>query len=149
MQFIGDVSRVESKAGTQAALDGLKLTRSPDEMSRVAKLAEKEGGKTRAILKLLGRDAIALAAAAVDLAMWVLGALFSVLSFVAALKGTTERITAHVLRHRKAVHRRRPLSGTTSGDFGDMKIVGVLWRLPTRLARDAVVSRIALAGSSR
>ena len=79
MRFIGDVGRVESKAGTQAALDGLKLARSPEEMSRVAKLAEKEGSKTRAILKLLGRDAIALAAAAIDLAMWVLGALISML----------------------------------------------------------------------
>ena len=106
MRFIGDVSRVESKAGTQAALDGLKLARSPGEMSRVAKLAEKEGSKTRAILMLLGRDAIALAAAVIDLAMWIFGALLSALSFVAALKGMTERITAHVLRHRKAVRRR-------------------------------------------
>ena len=107
MRFFGDVGRVERKAGTQAAIDGLKLARSPEEMSKVAKLAEKEGGKTRAILKLLGRDAITLAAAAIDLAMWVFGALLSALSFVAALKGMTERVTAHVLRHRKAVRRRR------------------------------------------
>jgi hypothetical protein len=121
MRFIGDVSRIESNAGTQAALDGLKLARSPEEMSRVAKLAEKEGSKTRAILKLLGRDAIALAAAVVDLALWIFGALLSALSFVAALKGMTERVTAHVLRHRKAMRRRRLLAATTNaGSNGDL-----------------------------
>jgi hypothetical protein len=121
MRFIGDVGRIESKAGTQAALDGLKLARSPGEMSRVAKLAEKEGSKTRAILKLLGRDAVALAAAVVDLALWIFGALLSALSFVAALKGMTERVTAHVLRHRKAMRRRRLLAATTNaGSNGDL-----------------------------
>jgi hypothetical protein len=149
MRFIGDVGRVESKAGTQAALDGLKLVQSPGEMSRVAKLAEKEGSKTRAILKLLGRDAIALAAATVDLAMWMLGALISALSFVAALKGMTERITSYVIRHRKAVRRRQASSSSARGDFGTMKIAGAVWRLSVRLMRRGAVSRIALAGSSR
>ena len=46
-------------------------------MSRVAKLAEKKGGKTRAILRLLGRGAIALTAAAFDLALRVFGAAFT------------------------------------------------------------------------
>jgi len=151
MHFIGDVGRVERKAGTQAAFDGLKLARSPEEMSRVAKLAEKEGGKTRAILKLLGRDAIALAAAAVDLAMWMLGALIGTLSFVSVLKGMTERVTAHVLRQRRAVRdrRRAALRGTGNGDFGRMKIVAVLWQFGGSLAGRIAVSRIALAGPSR
>jgi hypothetical protein len=76
-------------------------------MTRVAKLAEKEGSKTRAILKLLGRGAIALTVAAFDLAIWILGALISLLAFVAALKGATERMTQRVLRHRKARRRAR------------------------------------------
>jgi hypothetical protein len=38
-------------AGTQAALEGFKIAETPREMARVAKLAEKEGSKTRAILK--------------------------------------------------------------------------------------------------
>jgi hypothetical protein len=149
MRFIGDVGRVESKAGTQAALDGLKIAESPAEMSRLAKLAEKEGSKTRAILKLLGRDAIALAAATIDLAMWMLGALTGVLSFVAALKGATERVTSYILRHRKAVRRRQASSGSARGDFGTMKIAGAVWRITARLMRYGAVSRIALAGSSR
>ena len=101
-----------------------------------AKLAEKEGSKTRAILKLLGRGAIALATAAVDLALWVLGALVSVLSFAAALKGATERFTSNFLRHRKAV-RQRPRAASRrigSGEFGRMKIAGMLSRLSARLS---------------
>ncbi len=47
-----DAGRVQEKAGTRAALDGLKIAESPKDMSRVAKLAEKEGSRTRAILKV-------------------------------------------------------------------------------------------------
>ena len=96
-----DVGKVEAKAGTQAALDGLKLAETPAEMSRVAKLAEKAGGKTRAILKVGGRTAIMLGAAVFDLASWVLGALFAVLGFVASLKRGTERLTENWLNRRK------------------------------------------------
>jgi hypothetical protein len=96
-----DVGRVQAKAGTQAAFDGLKIAETPREMSRVAKLAEKEGSKTRAILKVAGRGAIALSFAAFDLGSWILGALFTVLAFVASLKSATERMTLRVLRHRK------------------------------------------------
>lgn len=101
MTFARDVGRVQAKAGTQAALDGLKIAETPREMARVAKLAEKEGGKTRAIIKLVGRAAIALAVAAYDLAMWILGALLSLVAFVVSLKHMTERVTWRYLQHRK------------------------------------------------
>ena len=55
VRFVGDVGRVQARAGTQAALDGLKLAEGPRDMSRVARLAAAKGGKTRAILKLAGR----------------------------------------------------------------------------------------------
>jgi hypothetical protein len=48
-----NVGEVQAKAGTRAALDGLKISDSPREMARVAKLAEKQGGKTRAVLNAL------------------------------------------------------------------------------------------------
>lgn len=102
-----DVGRVQSKAGTKAALDGLKIAESPREMAQVAKLAEKQGGKTRAILKTVGRGAIALTMATFDLGMWVLGALFTLFMFVSALKSATERGTQRVLNWRKNVKRRR------------------------------------------
>ena len=47
---MSDIGRVQSRAGTQAALEGLRLAEGPREMSRIAKLAEKKDGKTRTIL---------------------------------------------------------------------------------------------------
>jgi hypothetical protein len=109
-----DVGRVEAKAGARAALDGMKIAESPEDMARVAKLAEKEGSRTRAILKTLGRGAIMLAASAFDLSMWILGALFTLLSFVASLKRATERMTLRYLRHRKERRRRMQMAQALS-----------------------------------
>ena len=43
------VGRARTKAGTRAALDGLKLSEGPSDVARFARLAETKGGKTRAI----------------------------------------------------------------------------------------------------
>jgi hypothetical protein len=96
-----NVGDVQAKAGTRAALDGLKISDSPREMARVAKLAEKEGGRTRAILKFLGRGAIALTALAFDLSLWVLWAALTLFGFVSAAKGAVERATWRGLQKRK------------------------------------------------
>jgi len=109
VHLAGDVGTVEAKAGTRAALDGLQIAQSPREMSRVAKLAAKEGGKTRAILKVAGRAAIMLTAGAFNLTVWILGALFTILAFVASLKSGAERMTMRYLHHRKARRLRRDL----------------------------------------
>jgi hypothetical protein len=105
LELAGNVGRIERKAGTRAALDSLAIARTPGEVSRVAKLAEKEGSRTRAILKLLGRGAIMLTVGAFNLGVWILGALFTLISFIASLKGMTERATLRLLRRRK--NRRR------------------------------------------
>ncbi len=110
-----DVGRVQAKAGTQAALDGLKIAETPREMSRVARLAEKEGSKTRAILKTVGRGAIALSLAAFDLGAWILGALFTLFAFVSSLKSATERMTLRALHRRKARRLKRLEALTVRG----------------------------------
>ena len=104
-----NVGDVQAKAGTRAALDGLKISDSPREMARVAKLAEKQGGKTRAVLKLLGRGAIALTVAAFDLSLWVLWAALTVFGFASAAKGAVERATWRGLQRRKVRHAKREL----------------------------------------
>lgn len=101
VQLARNVGRVQGKAGTQAALDGLKIAESPREMARVATLAEKSGSRTRAILKVAGRGAIALTVAAFDLSVWILGALFTLFGLVSSLKGATERTTLRVIDYRK------------------------------------------------
>jgi hypothetical protein len=102
LTLIKDVGRVQTKAGTQGALDALKLAETPKEMSRVAKLAEKQGGKTRAVLKFLGRGAIALSLATFDLALWIFGALFALFGFILSAKGVVERATTRHLQRKKA-----------------------------------------------
>jgi hypothetical protein len=105
LHLVRDVGRVQSKAGTRAALDGLKLADDPKDVARLARLAEAKGTKTRAIVKLLGRGAIMLTAATFNLASWVFWAIVNLLWLVIALKRAAERTTLRALRKRKA---RRP-----------------------------------------
>jgi hypothetical protein len=101
MQLVRNVGHVQGKAGTQAALDGMKIAENPREMARVAQLAEKQGSKTRATLKLLGRGAIALSLSALNLSWWILGAIFTLLGFIVSCKGAVERMTWRHLQKRK------------------------------------------------
>ena len=98
---VRDVGRVQGAAGTRVALEGLKLAEGPEDVARLARLAETKGGKTRAILKLAGRSAFALAAAAFDLFGWLFSAVWAVFGFAAAVKRITERTTERYLRWRK------------------------------------------------
>ena len=114
LRLARDVGRVEAKAGTRAALEGLQVAESPREMSRIAKLAEKEGSKTRAILKVAGRGAIMLSLGAFDLAWWIVGALITLFALVSSLKNATERATLRIVRHRKERRRRKLLTRLTA-----------------------------------
>jgi hypothetical protein len=101
MRLVGDVGRVQSKAGTKAALDGLKLAERPRDMAKVAELAAKKGGKTRAILKVAGRGAIMLTVGTFNLAMWMFWALLTVFGFVSSLKKMSERATERYCARRR------------------------------------------------
>jgi hypothetical protein len=101
VRLAGDVGRVQAKAGTQAALDGLKLAESPREMSRVAQLAERYGGKTRAVLKLGGRAVILLMVSSVNLFSWMASAALTLFGFCASLKRMAERATERSILRRK------------------------------------------------
>jgi hypothetical protein len=99
IELVGNVGRVETKAGTQAALDSLAIAEEPQDISRLSRLAAAKGGKTRAIIKLLGRAAIVLTASAFDLVMWLFWAAFTLLGFCASCKAAVERMTQrHILR---------------------------------------------------
>jgi hypothetical protein len=101
-ELVGDVGRIESKAGTQAALDSLQIAQEPRDVSRLARLSAAKGAKTRAIIKLLGRGAIVLAASAFDLATWLLWAALTLFGFASCCKAFTERTTLRYIRWRKA-----------------------------------------------
>ena len=105
-ELVGDVGRIESKAGTQAALDSLQIAQEPREVSLLARLSAAKGGKTRAIIKLLGRGVILLSVSALDLATWVLWAALMLFGFASSCKTATERVTLRYIHWRKARHQR-------------------------------------------
>jgi hypothetical protein len=107
LRAAGDVGRVQRKAGTRAALEGVKLADEPKDLSRLARLAAAKGGKTRAVLKLLGRGAIAITASLAELASWVLWALAQLLALIVGLKRIVERATLWAIRRRKRRRKRR------------------------------------------
>src|SRR5258705_3970926 len=59
-----DVGRVSEKAGARGALETLRIAEGPKDVARAARLAESKGGQTRAILQVLRRGALLLAAVA-------------------------------------------------------------------------------------
>jgi hypothetical protein len=107
-RLMGDLGRVQSKAGTQAALDGLKIAEGPRDVSRIARLAETHGNRTRAILKMFGRGAFFLTASAFNLFSWLLGAVLTLFGLCAACKRAAERATERYLVHRKTRRSRAP-----------------------------------------
>ena len=112
-----DVGRVGEKAGTRGALDTLRIAQGPKDVARAARLAESKGGQTRAILKVLGRGALLLAAGAFNLTMWVFGALLALFGFLSSIKATTERATEAWLRRKKArrLRKQAAAAGLPSG----------------------------------
>jgi hypothetical protein len=105
-----DVGRITEKAGARGALDTLKVAEGPKDVSRAARLAEAEGGKTRAILKILGRGAILLLGGAFELTLWVLSALLALFGLLATIKSMTERATQAWLDRRKTRRLRKQIA---------------------------------------
>jgi hypothetical protein len=97
-----DVGRVGEKAGMRGALDTLQIAEGPKDVARAARLAESKGSQTRAILKVLGRGALLLAAGAFNLSLWVFWAVLALFGFLSSIKATTERLTVSWLLRKKA-----------------------------------------------
>jgi hypothetical protein len=88
-----DVGRITEKAGTRGAMDTLKIAEGPKDVARAARLAEAKGGRTRAIMKVLGRGALLLTSGAFELALWLFSALLTLLGLLSSIKAATERAT--------------------------------------------------------
>jgi hypothetical protein len=96
VQFVSDLGKVQQRTSLRGALDGLKIAEHPKDAAKLAALAAVKGGKTRAIVKVLGRGAIILTSSMFTLASWIFWVLLNLLAFCAACKRTVERMT---LRH--------------------------------------------------
>lgn len=88
-----DVGRVSEKAGTKGALDVLRIADGPQDVARAARLADVKGGRTRAVVKLLGRGALLLTAGLFNLAWWVFAAILLVFGFLSSIKSAAENLT--------------------------------------------------------
>jgi hypothetical protein len=119
-----DVGRVSEKAGARGALDTLRIAEGPEDVARAARLAESKGGQTRAILKMLGRGALLLAAGAFDLSLWVLGALFALFGFVASIKAMTERMTQSWLDRKRARRLRKQIAALSPPAMASVGVTG-------------------------
>ena len=115
VRMLGDAGRIHAKAGTRAALDGLKLAESPKDVARLARVSAVTGGGTRAVLKLLGRGAIALTVGMFELASWIVWALINLVGLLIALKAATERATLRYFQRRKLVRARRLAAAALAG----------------------------------
>lgn len=82
---LADVGRIESKAGARAAMEGMRHADDVADLAKVGKLADANGSTTLAVLKMLGRGAIALGAGAVTGALWIMGAATNIFFLVIAL----------------------------------------------------------------
>lgn len=102
-----DVTRVAEKTGTRGAMDTLRIAEGPKDVARAARLAEAQGGKTRAIMKLLGRGALLLVGGAFDLALWLFGAALTLFGLLSSIKTTAERLTQSWCDRRRARRLRR------------------------------------------
>jgi hypothetical protein len=105
-----DVGRVGEKAGMRGALDTLQIAEGPKDVARAARLAESKGSQTRAILKVLGRGALLLAAGAFNLTLWMFGAVLALFGFLSSIKATTERLTLSWLLRKKARRLRKQMA---------------------------------------
>jgi hypothetical protein len=107
VEMAGDLGTVEAKAGGRAAFEAMQLAQEPRDLAKFGRLAVAKGGKTRAILKFLGRGAIAVTSSIIDLTLALMWAAANVLGFCATLKRTAERATLAVIRRRKLRRARR------------------------------------------
>lgn len=79
-----DVAQIQRRAGTRTALESMRHADNVGDLAKAGVLAEKKGKATLAIFKTLGRGAIAVGAAALAIAGWVVGAASSLMFFVIA-----------------------------------------------------------------
>jgi hypothetical protein len=101
VELAENTGRIESKAGARAALDSLGVAEEPQDVARLARLSAAKGGKTRAIVKLLGRGAIILSASALELTLWIFWAALALFGFCSSCKAMVEGLTLRHLQRRK------------------------------------------------
>lgn len=100
-RMLDDTARVQAKAGTRAALEGLKVAEGGRDLSRVARLADAKGAQTLAILKTLGRGAIAITSLLFHLIWWGFLAAFYLFALVSSFNSFCVACARRTWRHKR------------------------------------------------
>ncbi|OYW31137.1 MAG: hypothetical protein B7Z45_10725 [Azorhizobium sp. 12-66-6] len=111
-RLLGDVGTVQGKAGARAALAGLAVADDGRDVARLARLAERKGDQTLAILKILGRGALTITGAVLHLLWWGVAGLVWLVGVVAAVNGACVSLAR--LCWRRPFARRSPARRGTS-----------------------------------
>lgn len=114
VRMASDLGRLQSRTGMRGALDALRIADKPQDVARLSRLADVKGGKTRAIVKMLGRGAIVVTASLFNLTSWVFWALLNLIAFCAACKRAVERMTQRHLDRRRMRRMRRAAAAVGS-----------------------------------
>lgn len=112
-RMLDDTARVETKAGTRAALEGLKVAEGGRDLSRVARLADAKGVQTLAILKTLGRGAIAITSLLFHLIWWGFLAVFYLFALVSSFNSFCVACARRTWRRKR--RRREPPAAMPRG----------------------------------
>ncbi|QIB35593.1 hypothetical protein [Ancylobacter pratisalsi] len=81
---MADLGRTGAKAGTRAAISGLRHVDDAAGAARLARLSTVKGGQTLAIIKTLGRGALFVTEAMAKLAFWIIAAVVNVIGLVSS-----------------------------------------------------------------
>lgn len=100
-RMLDDTARIEAKAGTRAALEGLKVAEGGRDLSRVARLSDAKGGQTLAILKTLGRGAITITSLLFHLIWWGFLAAFYLFALVSSFNSFCVACARRTWRHKR------------------------------------------------
>lgn len=100
-RMLDDTARIEAKAGTRAALEGLKVAEGGRDLSRVARLADTKGVQTLAILKTLGRGAITITSLLFHLIWWGFLAVFYLFALVSSFNSFCVACARRTWRHKR------------------------------------------------
>lgn len=112
--MLGEIGTVQAKAGTRAALEGMRVADSAGDVRRLSRLAEVKGGQTLAILKTLGRGAFVITGALMKLIWWVFVACAYVYALVSSFNAACVAMVRPLWRRKgRAKGRRLDFAGSS------------------------------------
>lgn len=114
---VADIGRTGVKAGTRAAVAGLRHVDDAAGAARLARLSSVKGGQTLAIVKTLGRGALFVTRAMAKLAFWIIAAAVNVIGLISSFNAMVVAMVRPLWRRRRP-GAARGLAGVAAPAYG-------------------------------